>query len=111
LAFAILTFVLGGSWLAFLFAAIYGAANGMMTIVRAVLPIELFGRADYGAIQGMISAPAILSKATGPFLFGLLWAWSGGYDVPVVVALAMATALLLCFAVAVYPGKTETQDP
>ena len=34
------------------FAALYGAANGMITIVRALLPPELFGREDYGTDPG-----------------------------------------------------------
>jgi hypothetical protein len=33
----------------------------MMTILRAVLPTELFGREDYGTILGMIAAPANLT--------------------------------------------------
>jgi predicted MFS family arabinose efflux permease len=106
-AFALLAALAPGSWLVVLFFALYGAANGMMTIVRAVLPIEIFGRADYGAIQGMIGAPAILSKAAGPFLFGLVWAWSGGYGAVIALGLAMAVALLICFAATVFTARPE----
>ena len=48
------------------FAVLYGAANGMMTIVRALLPAELFGREDYGAIQGMIAMPVRLASRQLP---------------------------------------------
>jgi predicted MFS family arabinose efflux permease len=100
-AFVLLWFVGPGSWLVVPFVLLYGASNGMMTIVRAVLPAELFGRADYGAIQGMISAPATLSKAVSPFAFGALWAVAGGYDAVLAVAVTLSLATFISFAVLV----------
>ena len=79
------------------FAILYGASNGMMTILRALLPAELFGRDDYGTILGMIAAPANLTRALGPFAFGALWAWWGTYDAVIVLCLAMAVASLAAF--------------
>jgi predicted MFS family arabinose efflux permease len=106
-AFALLAIVAPGSGLVAVFAALYGAANGLMTVVRAVLPSEIFGRADYGAIQGMIAAPATFSKAVGPFLFGLVWAWSGGYDAVVALGFGLALTALMFFVVMVYFVKTD----
>ena len=106
-AFALLAFVRPGSGLVAVFAVLYGAANGMMTVVRAVLPSEIFGRADYGTIQGMIAAPATFSRALGPFLFGLVWAWSGGYDAVVALGFALGLAALISFAATVYTAKTN----
>ena len=63
---------------------IYGASNGLMTILRALLPAELFGREDYGTILGMIAAPANFARALGPFIFGALAAARGS---PPVIAL------------------------
>lgn len=76
-AFAILPLVPSGSWWITLPVALYAASNGMMTIVRALLPADLFGRTDYGTIQGMIAAPFSLARAAAPFAFAALWAWSG----------------------------------
>jgi len=56
-AFALLPFLRPEPWLVVAFALVYGAGNGIMTIVRAVLPADIFGRADYGAIQGLINGP------------------------------------------------------
>jgi hypothetical protein len=106
-AFALLAFVLPGSVLVILFALLYGAANGMMTVVRGVLPSEIFGRADYGTIQGMIAAPTTMARAAGPFLFGIVWSWSGGYGAVVALGLALAAAALLSFATTVYTAKTD----
>jgi MFS family permease len=77
-----------GSWLLAAFAMIYGASNGVFTIVRGAMPVELFGRAHYGAINGALSAPYLVSHALGPTLAALLWtAFGGNYD-GVVAALA-----------------------
>ncbi|HEX5867289.1 MAG TPA: MFS transporter [Beijerinckiaceae bacterium] len=104
-AFALLAFVAPGSGLVVVFAVLYGAANGMMTVVRGVLPSEIFGRADYGTIQGMIAAPTTLARAAGPLLFGLVWSWSGGYGAVVALGLALALAALISFATTVYAAR------
>jgi predicted MFS family arabinose efflux permease len=97
LAFGLLPFIPAGSWLIMVFAAFYGASNGMMTIVRALLPPELFGREDYGVIQGMISFPVRIAMAATPFAFGALWAWWGSYMAVVGSCLAMALCSFVTF--------------
>ena len=109
LAFALLPLVPAGSWLVVAFGLLYGAANGLMTIVRALLPPEIFGREDYGAIQGMIALPTTVAKAAGPFAFGLLWAWSGGYGAVIATGIAMALASFAAFLVAVFPATRPTR--
>lgn len=97
LAFALLPVVPAGSWLVMAFVALYGASNGMMTIVRALLPPELFGREDYGAIQGMIAMPVRIAMAATPFAFGGLWAWWGDYGAVVASCFAMAFGSFVAF--------------
>jgi MFS family permease len=97
LAFLLLPFIPAGSWLILAFAALYGASNGMLTIVKALLPPELFGREDYGAIQGMIAMPVRIAMAAAPFAFGALWAWRGSYDAVVALCLGMALCSLATF--------------
>lgn len=89
-AFGLLPFLSPGSWLVAAFAALFGASNGMMTIVRALLPPELFGRESYGTVQGMIAMPVRLTTAAAPFLFGTLWSWSGGYGSVMILCLGMS---------------------
>jgi MFS family permease len=62
------------------FAALYGAGNGAMTVVRGALPAQLYGRSRYGAISGALAAPGLLARAVGPFLAAALWTALGGYD-------------------------------
>jgi len=92
LAFALLPFAPAGFWLVAIFAVLFGASNGMMTIVRALLPSELFGREGYGTVQGMIAMPVRLTTAAAPFIFGALWAWWGSYAA--VMALCLGMSLL-----------------
>jgi MFS family permease len=98
-ALALLPVVPAGSWLIVVFAVLYGAANGMMTILRALLPPELFGRADYGTIQGMIATPVNFTRAAAPFAFGALWAWWGGYGAVIALCLVMAVGSLATFLI------------
>lgn len=97
LGFGLLPFIPAGSWLLFVFALLYGASNGMLTIVRALLPQELFGREDYGAIQGMIATPVRLAQSAAPFAFGALWGWWGGYQAVAVLCFMMALGSLIAF--------------
>jgi MFS family permease len=59
-------------WLA-LFAAIYGASNGVMTILRGTAVAELFGRERYAELNGALSSPAVLAKAGAPLALAGLW--------------------------------------
>ncbi len=94
LAFALLPIIPPGSWLVAVFAGLFGASNGMMTIIRALLPPELFGRENYGVVQGMIAMPVRLTTASAPFVFGALWGWWGGYAAVMGLCLAMALCSL-----------------
>lgn len=88
------------SWLVVPFAIVYGAANGMMTIVRAVITVELFGREGYATVQGAIALPTRLAQSVAPFAVAALAEASGSY-VPVIWGLAaVAAAAALVFALA-----------
>jgi hypothetical protein len=54
------------------FALLHGAGNGLLTISRGTLPLALFGPAGYGLRTGIIVAPARITTAAAPLLFGLL---------------------------------------
>jgi len=54
------------------FALLHGAGNGLLTISRGTLPLAMFGPAGYGLRTGIIAAPARVTTAAAPLLFGLL---------------------------------------
>lgn len=79
------------------FALLHGAGNGLLTISRGTLPLALFGPAGYGLRTGIIAAPARITTAAAPLLFGLLMneigigalAVSGGLSIAALAALAL----------------------
>jgi MFS family permease len=79
------------------FALLHGAGNGLLTISRGTLPLALFGPAGYGLRTGIIVAPARITTAAAPVLFGLLLnamgtaalVVSGGLSVAALASLAL----------------------
>lgn len=63
-------------WLA-LFAALFGAGNGVLTILRGTAIAELFGRERYPELNGALSAPAVIAKAAAPLALAGLWTATG----------------------------------
>jgi predicted MFS family arabinose efflux permease len=108
-AFGLLPFVPPGSWLIALFCVLLGAANGMMTILRALLPAELFGRADYGTIQGLIATPATFARAAGPLALAALWSWTGATGPVLGLGVAIAAACALAYVLTIARAKTDAR--
>jgi MFS family permease len=71
LVFALAVFRIGpeGALPIALACVIYGAANGLVTIVRGALPLVVFGNQNYGTILGRIAAPGLICSAIAPVLF------------------------------------------
>lgn len=80
------------------FALLYGAGNGIGTIVRGTIPAEIFGRAHYGAVAGAVAAPVLVAKASGPLVAALLWAASGSYAALALTLAAVAAVSVLGLA-------------
>ncbi|MEO5732823.1 MAG: MFS transporter [Rubrivivax sp.] len=53
------------------FAVLHGAGNGVLTIVKGTLPLQLWGAAGYGARQGWLVMPGRLLQGLAPWLFGV----------------------------------------
>ena len=79
------------------FALFHGAGNGLLTISRGTLPLALFGPAGYGRRTGIIVAPARVTAAAAPVLFGLLLdaMGTGALIVSAGIGLAALAALAL----------------
>ncbi len=79
------------------FALLHGAGNGLLTISRGTLPLALFGPAGYGRRTGIIVAPARVTAAAAPLLFGLLLdaMGSGALVISAGLGLAALAALAL----------------
>ena len=82
------------------FALLFGAGNGAMTVIRGALPMEMYGRDQYGAIAGALATPGLLARAVGPIFVALLWSALGGYERATVVLFVVAAVGATAFAVA-----------
>jgi predicted MFS family arabinose efflux permease len=79
------------------FAVFHGAGNGVITIARGTLPLAIFGPQNYGYRLGLIGAPARMTQAAAPLLFGFLIDAMGSRVLIVssVLSLIAVTALLM----------------
>jgi hypothetical protein len=66
---------------------VYGAANGVMTIVRGLAVPEMLTREAYGAINGVLAIPVTIMRALAPLGAAFLWSWGGSYDAVLVAAI------------------------
>ncbi len=73
-SFAVFTQASANLAIAVAFAALYGWSNGVMTIVRGVVPAELFGRRDYGALLGRLAMPQLFARAVAPLALAAFFA-------------------------------------
>jgi MFS family permease len=78
------------------FAVLHGAGNGVLTIARGTVPLALFGPVNYGYRLGLLGAPARLSQAAAPLLFGVLIERIGAGALAVSSALSLAALAALC---------------
>lgn len=81
--FPLLTIVLIGAGhsaaLLWLFALCYGAANGMLTILRGTIVQDLMWTEGYGAVSGMLSFPSNIAKGIAPIAAASTWSFTHGY--------------------------------
>jgi predicted MFS family arabinose efflux permease len=59
------------------FVVVYGAANGVSTLTRALSVAEIVGSEHYGSISGAITAVAAVGGALAPFVAALAIEWAG----------------------------------
>ena len=88
------------------FALLHGAGNGLLTISRGTLPLALFGPAGYGRRTGIIVAPARVTAAAAPLLFGLLLDSMGTGSLVISAGLGLA-ALAALALLRVQPAVAE----
>ncbi|WP_051423917.1 MFS transporter [Bordetella petrii] len=60
-----------------LYAGLYGACNGLLTITRGTLPLALFDYRVYGALVGRLLVPGFLLTAVAPVAYAELIDWQG----------------------------------
>jgi MFS family permease len=78
------------------FALLFGLGSGLTSIVSGALPLYLFGRRNYGARQGQISAARQVAAAAAPFAMALVIG-QAGIDIALLSWIGLALLPVACF--------------
>lgn len=78
-----------GAWV---FAGLFGLANGASTLARAGLVADTYGARQYGTISGSMTTAIALLQTAAPLAVGALRAASGGYGAGLVLLTLFALA-------------------
>ena len=90
---------------AILFGVLFGACNGLMSVLRGSLLPAFFGRASLGRIAGSINAGAMAGRSLAPLAVAGVLAISGGYVLPLWMLVGVSFGAALCVALARSPGR------
>ena len=78
-------------------AVLYGAANGVMTIVRGIAVPEMVSKEAYGGINGALIVPMTMARAFSPLAAAALWSTTGNYQATMVGIVVLSVAMMLSF--------------
>ena len=102
-----------GLVLTLLAVALLGAGRGGVTLMRATIVADRYGRANFAAISGIPAAAQMAARAVAPVGAGLLITWLGGYApmLAVLVAIAIAATLaMVMFALSARPLRMALRE-
>ncbi|PPA73229.1 MFS transporter [Achromobacter sp. LC458] len=105
LAFAALAFLPADFLTVASACVVYGAANGIFTIVRGMVVPEMLSRHAYGAINGLLTVPMTLARAAAPVGAAALWAVDASYDTALIAIVAVAGVLAATFWLAAWMSR------
>ncbi|WP_460077266.1 MFS transporter [Roseibium sp. ROS1] len=95
-----------------IFVVVYGLSNGLMTIVRASVPLVLFGTRKYGTMIGRVNVAFSLTNAVAPVLFATLFSQLGPLSLLwICEGLALLAALIVGILYLVWKGREQVSEP
>ena len=83
-----------------IFVILFGLGSGLISIIGGTLPLEVFGRAAYGAKVGWMSAARQFTSAFAPFVFALLMAGTSTLTALVMLGLVAVAGVAVFSAIA-----------
>lgn len=82
----------GGTPLVWPAVAVLGMSQGLNTLLRITLLVDLYGTARIGALGGLSATPVVLARALAPLGVAFLVGSTGGYAAPFVLLAGVAGA-------------------
>jgi hypothetical protein len=80
----------GGGPLVWAALPVLGMTQGLNTLLRVALLVDLYGTALFGAVNGRSATPVVLARALAPLGAASLASATGGYAVPFAVLVVVA---------------------
>jgi len=90
------------------FALLFGAGNGLVTIVRGTAPLVLFDARAYGALVGRLLAPSFFLSASAPLVYALVIDAAGA---SAALHLSIVIAAVTCAAAALLAARFRRASP
>jgi len=81
------------------FIILFGAAHGVVSIVRPVIAREILGGNNFGAKFGAMALLYLVGSASAPFVGSLIWG-IGGYDLVLPLLIGLSFVALCLYLVA-----------
>ena len=103
--FGIIFLFTDGYVLALLGAALYGAGNGILTIIRGTLPLALFGQEGYATRMGLLGRPIMIALAFGPLISAFILEKWGINTLLMILIVLVFIALLGTLKLPVYQAE------
>lgn len=85
-----LLLVSGGGPLVWVAVPVLGMTQGLSTLLRVTLLVDLYGTAGFGTLNGWSATPVVVARALAPLGAASLVGATGGYAVPFVLLGAVA---------------------
>jgi hypothetical protein len=86
---------------------LYGAGNGIKTIVKGTLPLALFGASGYAALLGRLAMPTLIAQAVAPTLVAVTLVGSTPERLLVMLAALALLNVLLSYAMRLVSPQDE----
>jgi predicted MFS family arabinose efflux permease len=94
-----------------LFTIAFGVSSGLMTVVRAALPLELAGANHYGTLTGRLALPGNVMIAAAPPLFAAVLEAAGPLAAAALAGALSIAALAALAALAISGGDRGSREP
>lgn len=95
--------------LTLVYGGLLGIFLGVWPVFDGVVWPNVFGRAHYGAIRGLVQTASVAGSASGPIIFSLNFDASGTYNLALLAGVAMAALILVASLIVRTPAASEPE--
>lgn len=91
--------------IAYLYATLIGAAQGLFNVLQGTMWVRYFGRTHLGKIRGSVMTAGVAASSIGPFIMGATYDWLGSYDLSLWLFVAVFAPFIVLSLFAKPPQK------